>query len=233
MHLINLSLICVDPLNIENDLRLLSDLGLKKLHYDVMDSNYVTRFGVYPEMFKCIEEKFEFESDCHLMVEDVAHGIEEWSKYGIPNKFSYHYKDQKDNALYINDCIRDKGAKPIIVYDLSVHEDEIISSIKKLKPAGIMLMGITPGVLIQQHNPENVLKKLKNIRSQVGDMLEWVQIDGGVNFDTMSDLVLSGANELICGSSSIYKGVSFNDNMIKNESIVNNMERIERLLNDL
>lgn len=233
MQFLNLSLICADPLNIEEDLNFLKELGLRKVHYDVMDSNYVTRFGVYPEIFKSIEEKFDFESDCHLMVDDVVHAVEEWCEYGVPRKFSYHYRDQKDKARYINDCIRDKGSNAIIVYDLSVSEEEIISSVQELKPNGIMLMGITPGVLVQQHKPEIVLNKLKSIKKQVGETLEWIQVDGGVNFSTMPDLLKCGANELICGSSSIYKDVKFNDNANKYDYVANNIKKIERLLNGL
>ena len=81
--------------------------------------------------------------------------------------------------------------------------------IKHAEIDSVMLMGIHPGVLVQQSRPETVYIKAQELRalcSQYGD-LDMVQCDGGVTFETIRTLKDSGISNFVCGSSTLYKGV--------------------------
>jgi len=93
-----------------------------------------------------------------------------------------------------------------------------------------MLLGIIPGVLIQEHNHSKVLERL-NLLKDSEISLEIVQIDGGVNFETIKLLLDAGATELVCGSSTIYKNVDLRDNQAKRLSIRENINTIKEIVN--
>ena len=44
------SIICADQLNLNRDLELLHSCGIKRLHIDIMDGNFVPRYGFFPEI---------------------------------------------------------------------------------------------------------------------------------------------------------------------------------------
>lgn len=226
----NLSLICADPLSLREDLSYLSGLGLKRVHLDIMDAEFVPRFGLYPEIPLNIKNEFEFIFDAHFMVNDVVKSLREWRKYHNPSKVSFHFKGNEDRVCDILDEIRSGGSEALLAVDLSIQDEDLIEVLQKHAPDGVMLLGITPGVLQQIHQPDKVLQRLKLLKSLTLS-LPTIQIDGGVNFSTISELIADGATELICGSSTIYMDVNFENKMSKRELLLRNVEKLEACLN--
>lgn len=225
----NLSLICADPLSLRDDLTYLSKLGLKRVHLDIMDAEFVPRFGLYPEISLNIQNEFEFIFDAHFMVSDVVKSLREWRKYHNPSKVSFHFKGNEDRVYDILDEIRSGGSEALLAVDLSIQDGELIDVLNKHTPDGVMLLGITPGVLQQIHQPDKVLQRLKLLKN-LALSLPTIQIDGGVNFSSISELIADGATELICGSSTIYKDVRFENKIIKRQLLLRNVEKFEACL---
>jgi len=46
------SIVCMDHINFQRDVELVEKLGVDFLHLDVMDGNFVPRYGIYPEIVK-------------------------------------------------------------------------------------------------------------------------------------------------------------------------------------
>ena len=226
---ISLSLICSDPLNLDSDLAFLQEQGLKKIHIDIMDNKFVPRFGIFPEITSLINKKYPFELDAHFMVEDIPRALNEWKKYNAFTKISYHYSANKNRLKYIDDLINESGAIPIYAFDLDIDEQEFLDVILENNPSGIMILGIKPGVLAQEHKPELVLDKL-NLLKQHSINIETIMIDGGVNFHTISEFLLCGANHLVCGSGTIYKNIDFHKGSKKNEIIKENCAKLKELI---
>ena len=221
----NLSLICADPLAFREDLSLLQNLGLKKVHLDVMDSIFVPRFGLYPEIVSLIESEFEFEFDAHFMVSDVHSALLEWRKYQNPKKISFHYRGNENKVGDLLEAIRAGGSEAIVAFDLSVDDKEFLEVIEMHKLDRVMLLGITPGVLVQDHKPDSVIHRLNIIRDYLESPPSTIQIDGGVNFATVGDFVALGVTDLVCGSSTIYKNVDFCIDKNKQQKIIQNVKR--------
>jgi len=92
-----------------------------------------------------------------------------------------------------------------------------------------MILGIKPGILIQEHKPELVLERLKLLKKHATN-IETIMIDGGVNFQTIREYILYGANHLVCGSSTIYKNTSFDDDVSKVASIKHNLKILKEIM---
>ena len=227
---INPSLICLDHLGIRDDVAFLKKIGIEKLHIDIMDNNFVPRFGIYPEIVRDINSEFDFEIDLHFMVENVERSLDEWLKYVKPNSVSFHYKYNKDNITLLSRAIKNVGADVRIAYDTSIGDKVFIESLVEHAPKGVMLLGIIPGVLEQQHRPDIVVNKLKALKKSNVSIEDYtIQVDGGVNFETISAFVKEGVNDLVCGSSTLFKDAVL-DKSQRYSSIEMNFKRICKLV---
>ena len=72
------SLITMDHINFERDIRLVDSLGVDGLHIDIMDGNFVPRYGIYPEIIERLSTISSLPLDLHMMVKDVEFGIDQF-----------------------------------------------------------------------------------------------------------------------------------------------------------
>lgn len=226
------SIICMDHINFQRDVELANEIGIDYLHLDVMDGAAVPRYGIYPEIVQAISKLCDIPMDLHLMVDDIEMGIEQFSDIDNIEYISFHYSENKHNILSIVDKIREKKIKAGIVFNLSICAQEIVEVLNLEKLDSIMLMGIHPGILKQTSRPENVIKKLEYINNKVAqsNIPEFIQVDGGVSFDSIPHLINAGANNLVCGSSTLYKSVDLTSEWSKNEILIkNNFKTIKSL----
>jgi pentose-5-phosphate-3-epimerase len=86
-------------------------------------------------------------------------------------------------------------------------------------------MGIHPGVLKQSHKSYLVLNKLHELNKLKYDF-DFIQCDGGVTFDTIQDLTKLGINNLVCGSSTLFKDVVFDNEIQRFEKIDSNYKKV-------
>ncbi len=229
------SIITMDHLNFERDVKLAEELGVDFLHVDVMDSKLVPRIGIYPEIVEQIAQISPIKIDVHLMIEKVEWYINNYSN--IPNieYISFHADENTSNIFRIVDTIKNNDKKALIVLNLSSDIYRYCYLIEHNIFDGIVLMGIHPGVLCQTPKPEIVINNLKIMKEKIKPHLipKFIQVDGAVNFETIPFLVKNGATNLVCGSSTIYKDIDFRS--LSNEKIKNkvkkNYSKIKALLN--
>ena len=204
------SIICMDHINFDREVRLAAELGIDYLHVDMMDGKFVPRFGIYPEIVRRIADVCCLPMDVHLMVENIPLAIEELKSINTVEYVSFHLGENKHNALRIIDKIKSCGKKAGLVLNLATDIRDLEWILESNDLSSIMFMGIHPGVLKQESRPELVIKKLKAVAPLIYDKecATFVQVDGGVSFDTAPKLLDAGANNLVCGSSTLYQGVN-------------------------
>ena len=59
--------------------------------------------------------------------------------------------------------------------------------------------------------------------------MKYIQVDG-VNFETAPHLIKAGANELICGSSTIFKHDPYLNEQARNNKIVENINHLQSII---
>lgn len=227
------SVICMNPLSIEQDIIFCEKIGVDYFHLDIMDGTYVPRFGLYPEIVKEMSKVTDLRFDLHLMVEDLKFVLDQFLPCENINLVSFHLEGNEGNLYKIVDQIKSYNVSVGIVINLSTSLDHVAQIINDSEIDSIMFMGIHPGVLIQKHRPLQVLKNIENLVDRVS-LPSNVQCDGAVNFDTIPSFAKSGINSFVCGSSTLFKNIDLlNDPDEKELLISQNMEKIRSITNGI
>lgn len=171
------------------------------LHFDVMDGLFVPRLGLYPELLKAIKNTSKLPVDVHLMIENPEQFIGVFAEAGadiiVVHAESTHHLHRTIKA------IRDAGASAGVALNpatpLSVL-DYVLDNIDL-----VMLMAINPGIVGHKLIPET-MGKIQDLRAKLAGRPMTIEVDGGVSPASAADMVRSGADLLVCGTSSIYKG---------------------------
>jgi ribulose-phosphate 3-epimerase len=206
------SLICANHANLEKDIKLLKKGKIDYIHFDVMDGIFVPRYGLYPELLKGIKSISNIPIDVHMMTEEPARYINEFSEAGA-DIIAVHAEACK-HLHYTLKLIKDSGAKSGVVLNyatpLSVL-DYILDYVDMVE-----LMAINPGIVGHKIIPEFFAKisDLKNKIEKSGKDI-FIEIDGGVNLETAPKMINYGADVLVCGTSAIFKPDKSVDKKIK------------------
>lgn len=223
MAKIGASVICMDPLDLANDIMLCNELGVDYFHIDVMDGHFVPRFGIYPEICGHIARISDIPLDIHLMVTDPEFAIDIYGKFENVESISFHYEAQPGNVLRIIDKIKEKGKKAGIAINMSTPLNVLDRIFHELD--FILFMGIHPGVINQ-----------KQRRWLVSDIICTVsrplitQVDGQVSFDNLLNLRKAGANSFVCGNSTLFSNSPYLSIKNKEEVIKYNYRKIKECI---
>lgn len=196
------SIICGDLLRIGEEVKLLEKGGIDSIHFDVMDGNFVPRFGFPPEIVKSIKSISKLPVSVHMMVSNPIFYAKIFSEAGA-DSLVVHIESVKN----ISDLV--KALKELNVkVGLALKPETPLNKLDDVlsKVDIVLLMAIKPGILGQKFNEQtyNKVLLLKQKMEKYPDIE--IEVDGGMNVETGSKLVKLGVNILDCGASSIYKG---------------------------
>ena len=196
------SIVCADMLDVRREVQRIEDGGADLIHFDVMDGAFVPRFGLHPEMLAAIRSTTHIPIDVHLMVNYPIGYIKDFVDAGA-SYMTIHVEatDHIHRALSI---VKGLGVKAGIALNpgtcLNVI-DEVINDIDL-----ILLMAINPGIVGHKLIP-NAIDKIHRCRKIVDKSNRNIPImvDGGVTYESAPEMVESGAEILVCGSSTIFR----------------------------
>jgi ribulose-phosphate 3-epimerase len=197
------SLICTDPLNIERDLIELNEGNVDFIHFDVMDGQFVPRYGLYPEILTSLKRITAIPVDVHMMVDNPEDYIDDFFKAGATY---YCVHVEATNHLHrLIKKIRDKGMKPGVALNPATPISSLEWVIKEIDM--VVLMAINPGIVGHKLIPEMIekIKKVREYANSAGNKDLKIEIDGGVTFDSAPLMLEAGADVLVCGSGTIFR----------------------------
>lgn len=233
---ITASLICMDLSDIKTDIDTLLDNGVNWLHADFMDNTFVPRLGISPELIQWIRKRYgkNVNIDSHLMVQnpydcvDVIAPFSDW--------VFFHYEATPDPVRILQKIDNVSHAKKGITYNISTPINKNLSKTGMVD--GIMLMGISPGVLGTKSWPDLVKQKI--IEYRFSGERNFVFVDGGVSFSSIKNLlspfesfvtgITETAGKVVCGSSTLFKIDEETKGLTRPEMIKYNIHRIEEVL---
>ena len=195
--LISPSLLSCDFAQIARDVAMVEAAGADWLHVDVMDGHFVPNLTIGPPVVKAIARVATVPLDVHLMISEPARYAEAFAKAGA-HVLTFHWEvaPSLEEARVVIAAFRDAGIKQVGV---SVNPDTPIEPLAGLfdEVDLFLVMSVCPGFGGQSFMGE-VLGKVRWLR---GEGYEgWIEMDGGINDETIVDCAEAGTDVFVAGS---------------------------------
>jgi ribulose-phosphate 3-epimerase len=161
------------------------------IHVDIMDGKFVPPTTFTAAEIKAIKTKLP--KDVHLMVEYPLDQVGDFADAGA--KIITIHEECKDNIDETLSVIKEKGIKAGISINPPTPLEEIKPYLDKVDM--VLIMSVNPGYSGQEFI-EGVLSKIMELRHMKPEID--IEVDGGINDETIKKAVGAGANIIVAGS---------------------------------
>ena len=189
------SLLLCDFGNLALEIERLEDAGVAALHLDVMDGVFVPNFTYGMTIVKALRQLTELPLDVHLMMVHPEKYIEEFRDAGA-DIITIH-REAVDDPIAVLKQIRESGCAAGIAINPPTPVSEIAEALPHADLA--LVMSVNAGFGGQKFDV-SALDKLKQIRELPGGKDIALEIDGGINAETIGRATQYGAELLVAGS---------------------------------
>ena len=193
------SILSADFSKMGEEVKNLEESGADVIHCDVMDGVFVNNITFGIKMVEDLRKITKLPLDCHLMIVHPEKYAERFVKAGA-DYVTVHAEACGEGLEDTLKLIKNAGAKCGAV----INPDTPVSAIERVLPICDMalVMSVFPGFGGQKFIAE-VLEKVRKIRRIIreNDLNCDVEIDGGINAETVKAAKDAGANVIVAGSS--------------------------------
>tara|TARA_X000000368_G_scaffold66146_2_gene47356 strand:+ start:55249 stop:55929 length:681 start_codon:yes stop_codon:yes gene_type:complete len=191
------SILPADFSRLGSELEALEEAGADRIHWDIMDGNFVPNLTIGPDTVASCRKNVEIPFEAHLMVEDPdllsPMFIEAGCELIMVHVESVRHLDRTLNVIL------NSGAKAGVTLNPSTPIESITNVLHLVDQ--VLIMSVNPGFGGQKYLPsqEDKIKVLRNIITE-RDLSIHIEIDGGINENTIGQATKAGANVFVAGS---------------------------------
>lgn len=188
------SLLLCDFGHLADEVHKLEAAGVQALHLDVMDGHFVPNITYGMPIVEAVRRVTDLPIETHLMINDPARYAEQFFSAGA-DAVTFHV-EAVDDPRPLLDKLHARGA----IAGLAYNPDTPLSTITEyLSHCDLVLtMSVSPGFGGQTFQTI-ALEKVRQLVGQVGPET-LLEVDGGVNADTIGRCAAAGAHLAVVGS---------------------------------
>lgn len=171
--------------------------GADYIHVDVMDGNFVPNITFGPGMVETLRKCTKLPLDVHLMVQEPDRVIPWFAKLGA-DILTVHAEACKHLHRVVNQ-IKESGVKA----GVAINPATPVSTIEEILPEVdlVLVMTVNPGFPAQSFI-DGAVHKIRIVREKLDNdgLSAELEVDGGINLNTVARVVEAGARVLVAGS---------------------------------
>jgi ribulose-phosphate 3-epimerase len=180
------------------------------IHVDVMDGHFVPNITFGPLVVRAIRPVTKLPLDVHLMIEQPDRYVADFVKAGA-DRITVHVETCPHLHRTIQH-IRELGCKP----GVTLNPATSLSTVEEVLPDVdlVLVMSVNPGFGGQVYIPNSTVRiaRLRKMLDEIGSEAE-IEVDGGVNTETIAEIAGAGATVLVAGSAIFNDKASAADNI--------------------
>ena len=167
------------------------------LHVDVMDNHFVPNLTLGRPVVESLQAATEVPIDCHLMIEDPDRWALGYAEAGAAS-VTFHV-EAAHAPIRLARALRAAGARAGMALKPATPVEPYADMLRELDM--LLLMTVEPGFGGQRFL-DVVLPKIRRARELLrdGEHNVWLQVDGGVDEDTIERCADAGADVFVAGN---------------------------------
>lgn len=197
------SLICFDLCNLEQQIRILEDSGIRVLHIDILDGHFSPSMPLGLDTVRQLRSKTDLLFDCHVMTTNNEFFVDELLSIGV-QQIVFHEETEPHVDGLLNK-IRSHGVRAGIALKPSTPLSTLDYVLEKCDT--VMLMLINPGYASSTAESQVCYagRKIQQLKEMIDDrrLSTKIEIDGRVSAQNIETFGKSDVGIFVTGSTCI------------------------------
>ena len=191
---VSASILASDFARLGEEVRRIGDAGCDMVHVDVMDGHFVPNLTMGPMIVKAIRPYTKTFFDVHLMISEPEKYAPAYIQAGADG-ITVHAEACGEHLEAILQELKHQGVR----VGCAISPDTPWTVLEPVLPMldMVLVMTVYPGFGGQKLIPQT-LDKVREIRSRYPELD--IQVDGGVNSETLPEVLEAGANVIVMGT---------------------------------
>lgn len=202
MNILSPSILAADFAKLGEQIQKADQAGAQYIHFDVMDGMFVPSISFGMPVLSAVRKVTDKVLDVHLMIEEPERYIDEFADCGA-DMITVHVESCKHLNRVISQ-IHQKGVKAGVALNPATSLSTLDYILDKVDM--VLIMTVNPGFGGQKFLEDSCLK-IRRVKERIekAGLKTDIEVDGGINKETLPKVLEAGANIIVAGSA-VFKG---------------------------
>lgn len=191
------SILSADFLNLQREVQVATEAGADYFHIDLMDGVFVPHLTFGPDIIQALRSTTSVPLDAHLMVDHPENYVQSVVQAGA-NLVNIHV-ESTPHIYRLVQQVQELGAQAGVV----INPGTSVAAIEAILPIvdNILVMTVNPGFGGQKFIAATLFKIQQLARLKQKNNYHYsIEVDGGINEQTIQQCQAAGANIFVAGS---------------------------------